>query len=456
MTLSLIALDSAKGVARLSKMTQPFPYNSSPSCSAGAESSVLRADGAIGHAVARPSRSLRAVSVVGAAVLMLLVLLLPQRLVFDEPLYLVNVEHFQRYGFSDEFLRALTGQAGPFYVILHSWLAPVTRLEAPAVRLVNVVAFFFASALLARHLRHRGSAAPLTSALAMLGVPTMWVMAGLALTEVPSMMMLVVALLGLYLALDPDRPSSMRASIAFVSGLAFGMALTGRQTYLVVLPALSVLVDRPGRLRELSLFVAGAAVLALPVFIAWQGLASPRSNTVMGIVLEHGVLACAYAGLMMLVLAPRMFRLERALLVGSFLLAALACALLPRLVMTPLRSVTRAVVPTALLPLVAYAASVTVVAIGLAFLVSLTLAAFERRHDRWFVFSAASVLLILGSTVGIVHQFASRYVATALPFLVVVAAPFECPGRAKAIRVGAGMVLGMISLVSYFGILTAR
>jgi hypothetical protein len=66
-----------------------------------------------------------------------------------------------------------------------------------------------------------------------------------------------------------------------------------------------------------------------------------------------------------------------------------------------------------------------------------------------FASALAAIILVL-STLKITHQFSSRYVAVAFPFMVLAAAPYRGTPSWEAIRIGIGSGLGFLMLRSYF------
>src|SRR5689334_3522763 len=61
---------------------------------------------------------------------------------YDEIEYLKDVTALQVHGFSRTYLLSLAGSAGPLYSVVHYIFLPLTSLEPPAIRLVNVSFLF--------------------------------------------------------------------------------------------------------------------------------------------------------------------------------------------------------------------------------------------------------------------------------------------------------------------------
>src|SRR5688572_2248325 len=194
----------------------------------------------------------------GAAAVVLLLALLalvatvvssPANFVYDEPDYANYVSLLRRYGLTEEFLDALTGGAGPLYAFVHRALEPLTNLSPVRMRLVNVGLLAVVACILAAWLKRQDRPDYLLAGCTILIVPMTWVLAGMALTSMPS---LVFVSLSLYVLLRGVEALEKEAAVLgwFVAGgILLGVAVWGRQTALVLsgVPVLLALLDR--RLR---------------------------------------------------------------------------------------------------------------------------------------------------------------------------------------------------------------
>src|SRR5262249_100456 len=140
-------------------------------------------------------------------------------------------------------------------------------------------------------------------------LPTAGVSSGMTLTEIPAVFFLS---LSLTLLVQTLSTSSLGISIssAVASGVLLGMAVLGRQSYLLVLPCLLIPLIWDARIWAKNLFLVGvfcaatAAVVA-PVFLIWGGLVPPKVAFVgEGISVWNGVLTMGYAGLIGFLIAP--------------------------------------------------------------------------------------------------------------------------------------------------------
>src|ERR1041385_1784866 len=136
-------------------------------------------------------RALVAIEAAALVLLASLVFCLQRPLMEDEPWHLASLALIPRFGLGVEFLRALPGTPGPLYAVVHYALAPLTHVAVPGVRVVNVVGFSIVLVLLWRLLRHEDSESPVSSAGTLLACPVIWILAGLAFTEMPAMVCLL-------------------------------------------------------------------------------------------------------------------------------------------------------------------------------------------------------------------------------------------------------------------------
>ena len=105
---------------------------------------------------------------------------------FDEVYFVKNFELFEKHGLSKEFLVKMDNQApGPLYELVHFAFKPLTGLTTPGIRLVNVFLLGLTILLLARIIgiyRNISFAQSLPFAVALMAVPMVWQVTGLALT----------------------------------------------------------------------------------------------------------------------------------------------------------------------------------------------------------------------------------------------------------------------------------
>lgn len=343
--------------------------------------------------------------------------------------------------------------AGPLYPALHLAFGGVSDLQAPLVRWPNFILLAAATLLIGLTRPNVLEQATISfSAFSIMAVPFLWTPAGLALTEVPALaafsgFLLIVGRLVAGSAKDRDFSGWTKMLAAGIAGALLGVAILGRQTYLVALPALVVLFFLSPRLRlHLLLSFAAALLVSGWLFAVWGGLVPP-SKTVMNSGLQplHGMMSLAYLAAATLFISPRFlippnYRVVVVAVTAGVLLAVLlyepkglpAGPLLSRLV-------GQSGATFAGLTLLAGMFS-----IGLLWLWNLPVSVWERRADAFQIFCALILVALALTPITISNLFSSRYLVGMLGVLVLVLQPAAT--RGLAMRIVAGSLIGAATL----------
>ena len=385
------------------------------------------------------------------ALLALLSFFVSKKLFYDEPWYLSTVALLDQHGLTADFLRALPGPAGPLYTLVHGALAPLTGLTPPGVRFVNVGFLGGTIVALFGILRLDKSANPLVSALSFTAAPMIWVVTGIALTEMAATFFSVLALGFLWSALG-GKSTWYSLLLAAMGGLCLGLAILGRQPLLVLLVPLPLFAIYDFRLASrVILFVIISLILPAMVFTVWRGLVPPRTGYVGdGIAPMHGLLAFTYAGCVMLVWSPAWFQMNFSFVVTIIAISCLGNAVVGFGQYEALHSLAIRFISPQMMPIYGRLVWGGLVSLGLIFLFAQVRHTWDRRKDVKFVFLSVVVLLLLLSSMKITHLFSSRYVVSALPPLLLLAEPFTVAGRNKAFRILLGGVIGAVALYGYY------
>ena len=392
-----------------------------------------------------------AVLVLAALALVATVVTSPPNFVYDEPYYANYVALFRRYGLTEEFLDALTGGAGPLYAFVHRALEPLTNLSPVRMRLVNVVLLAVVVGILAAWLKRQNRPDYLLASCTILAVPMTWVLAGMALTSMPS---LVFASLSLYVLLRGVEALEQGTPVLgwFVAaGVCLGVAVWGRQTALVLsgVPVLLALLDRRLRLPAL-VFVAIVVVFTAPLVIAWEGFTPPNEEADEGLSLRHGLTSLGYTGLCFFLLAPRLKWLSWKSLVASAVVAATVNASLEIVVIFPLTSFVDDFMSATGMAAGASLFGSLLVFCGVMFLGRILRIICQGRRDLKRVTINVGLLCIALSPALIANYYSSRYTAMALPYLVLAAQPWRSWGWQMSGAAIAGCTMGLLSLLGYF------
>jgi hypothetical protein len=389
----------------------------------------------------------------------------PHHPVYDEQWFLDTLDLLNRQGLSLDFLREFPGAAGPTFTILFAAVDRVFGLGFPRLRFTNVALLAATAVLVWRTLAASAersvAAAPPSPALlaaSLTTLPTVGVSAGMALTELPALFFIMISVFLLTLARAPSTKSGPSWLVAIGCGGTIAVAVLGRQNYLVMLPALTLAFGWPPAFRrhDLPRIAVIGVVIALivsPVFIVWGGLIPPKSAwSSDGIDPSNAVKAAGYAGIIILLFAPEIFRV---LWQRKPLLAAAALASIPLSLATG-----GAPVPMAALVRPLFGEQqIAAIAIGFSFLLSLSAICFLgcfvfylwQERTNWLTrFAGSTALLGILSNAKITHQFSSRYVLVFLPFIVLAVAPAARTNWHQPLRLALGACISLGALASYY------
>lgn len=374
--------------------------------------------------------------------------------IYDEAPYLhAGLSTFDAWGITTDALRHYPQPAGLLFGLVHWLLRPVTHLRPGAVRAVNPLLLGGVIVWLSSHLRRRGLRRD--AAWAIVAVPFIWVMAGLALTEMVGLFCAVGGVV-IFLRAVEARGSTARASLvagAVLSGVLIGLSFYSRPPLVLVAVPLALFLRSPGWPRvAVALAWSAAGLLVLPTVWLWRGLVSPMAPTVYSesaFSIANMVMSIGYGALAMAVIAPRWYRLPRTTLLAAFAAGVALNGMLGVISIAALSSIASRVLPIAWLPLYARGAGSVAAGAAAVFVVATASHVRARRHDlAWCVMAACAVLLLV-SVGKITHQYSSRYTGVAAPFLVAAGAPYQSFTAAEVAALAGGAVVGVLALSSY-------
>lgn len=386
------------------------------------------------------------------AILLGMIVNSPSVLIYDEHFY-VKGAHLLERGASlrDLVLAPLETAAGPLYPVIHWLVAPIIGLDAPGIRWLNPVLMAISALALSYALKCWGKPDPWARAAMIFAVPIMWVTVGMALTEVPAFCFMSMSVAFAAWAMTAKPEQRLRLWVGFVlSGICFGVAVLGRQTYLPAVCGFLAIAAFAPPLRWAALAGAVAAVaVPLPVFLLWGGLVEPDQRFVGGLDLGHGALAFCYLAVLFLILAPRFYlaRWKWALVAGA--IGALASFLWGGLDFQ-----VAAGLASRLPPLAArlFQAGISAILVGgcAALVLASGVNMWLNRNDRIFILLMLLTLGLTATAVANVFQFSSRYLMTAFPFALLAVQPYFRPSLWAAARLGFGAAIGCVLLLGYY------
>jgi hypothetical protein len=396
----------------------------------------------------------RWVGIIGYALMAVYVLLQTKPPFYDEVYHLEQVRAFRS---SSSFYLWLVNNdssaTGPVYALLHRALAlGGNSLPPPWLRLPNLVLLGIVLVTMAHALRHFRHPQPGAAVMAVLAVPMIWVISGMALTEIPAMTGIAAAYYAAAV-LGSDGPVGTGRKWLLMGLLAGGVAIgvCGRQTYLVAVPALILL----GAETKKPMFrvAAAAAVGLIPaglLFLVWRGLVPPRMAYIGGgLRMAHAAYAICYVGVTSLLIAPRFLCENWRWILPAGVISVLANLVAGALQFTPLASAQRWLGSPGLAAVLEGIASQAFVVAGVALVVAVALNLWKS-PDRRFAANASGVILLCGVCACVTAQFSSRYVCMTVPFLIPMLAPWMEFSPWAVGRLVLGMGLGAAALHSYF------
>ena len=389
--------------------------------------------------------------VVALLALVTAIALSPREHVFDEGYYIRYVDLLHRHGLSMGLLELLPGATGPLYGVVNFAIEPLTGLDPVRMRLATFALLLVAIALVAVGLNLLEISEPWLAAAAMLVVPMTWVQAGIALTGTPTLVFvaanLVMQLRGLA-ALDRGA-APMPWFIG--AGALLGIEIAGRQTtsVLAVTPLLLPLIDRR-LLAPVLVQAAIAALMALPLLIAWGGPVPPLDDTEAGLAPENALLSLGYLLVGFLLLAkPPHWLLRWPCLLSGIVLVGLN-AWLEIAVVFPLASIADNLLSEPQMWAYGIVCGALLMWAGGAFLAWIAGETWRNRRDARQVLVLAGLVALSLAPALIGNQFSSRYTAMALPYLVLATAAHREPGMAANLKAALGCAFGLAALLSYY------
>lgn len=399
-------------------------------------------------------------------VLLLLTLLRQDVPFWDEAYYLENVQILKDLGFTIEFLINYKGPAGPTFALIHYLLSPLTNLQAPYVRLVNIMFLLFSIVLIYKITKRVNGKDSIRTALAIsaLSIPTVYTITGMALTEMFGVFFLLIFI---YILINAYKENKNSWILALFAGLALSLAILSRQPILMILLALPIFVidyDEGFKIdfknKKFTIFICisflSSLIIPLTIFSVWGNI-QPASHAITGAGLapKHLILALGYTALYVLFINPTFFNIKKDISNKSeFLLVSivpvLANIFLLKVSIAPFATIISNLITNKYLELYSLVCGSLLTSLGLLFLYYF-IKKQMLQSNKLIMFLSLAFLLIIATSVKVTHQFSARYVAQAFPLLILaVNYNREKIKIIDIITLIIGGLLGIISLESYF------
>jgi hypothetical protein len=375
----------------------------------------------------------------------------PNRFTYDELFFAHYASILQEYGFTVKFLRALDAAPGPLSAVVQVTLQPLTHLRPVGMRFVNVSLLVALALILVASFKSEEKNR-WVSGFSVLIVPMAWVVGGMALSEISAMVFVTLSLYLQLLGLDLLDECGSPSTWFLAAGASLGIAVWGRQPYLLLggVPMFVSLLDR--RLRPAALvFFSIAAALTIPLFVIWRGLLPPSQHSLHpSLTLAHGLMSFGYAGFCFFLLAPRYRWLPAKIIIALVVLTTVVNASLGAFVIYPVHSLFQRVLPPLLFAAYGELAGSLFLSLGVVFLAALLRMTWTERHDVRRLTIHAGLLCICAAPMLDPHQYSSRYTAMSLPYLILTAQPWRQWKLDTAIAAALGCGIGFMSLYGYF------
>jgi hypothetical protein len=390
------------------------------------------------------------------ALLVTMIATSPSRLCYDEVVYQVEqVQMVRKVGWRTTLTSPNEISVGPLYAAIQLSLAPLTGLQAPSVRWVNLVCFAAVLLIIAREDRATLFKA-VVSATTLLAVPFLWPAVGMALTEIPALLFFTIFIFFFLRVINSEVALSIETfGRSVAAGLCLGIAILGRQTYLAAMPVVLAMVFwLPGKWPVvLTCFVTALAVCGW-LFLLWGGLAPPSwyyRHSPSSFSLTNGMLSLSYAAAATIFLNPQWMRVRRYTAWIGCSLVGIVFAFFGRdYANPPARSLLILALGDRSGLLIGFVIGCALAVFGVIWAWNTFLMAWQVRQDPRRIFLLLTLIALVLTPMKITHQFSSRYVVGLLGVLfLVVGAPRELRG-AWAGWMLVGSSVGAAILWTYF------
>jgi hypothetical protein len=375
---------------------------------------------------------------------------------YDEPYYLHNVDILNEYGLGSYFIKNMYGPAGPLHAVIFWLLQSITHNAVLQVRLVNIVflaiIIFFARKTYKAVYDTKESNSRVF--LGMMSIPMVYVCSGMALTEIPALMMLSFSLYLLFTA-----TSSALNYKWFLSGLFLALSICGRQPYLVLLfPYLIWFWTKVSKQnRVLGTIIFGASILLIPVLlmIQWKGIAPSIGGDIANkefINFQFLLLGLGYSFLVTILLDYRFFfklyMKHYKYYLGAFFICFCVCYYFQ--IKQPLMmTIAGKLLSGKLYELYGVLIASILMIVGVYFFLSLIKQLMNSLNNPKKVFMLVSLLLMVLSCTKISHQFSSRYIFQAAIFFLLSVEQSKFDNKQVVLSI-LGAFIGLATLFSYY------
>jgi hypothetical protein len=395
-------------------------------------------------------RATLCVLVVAFLALVTLVAKSPNRLLYDETYFANYVSLLHQYGFTPTFLNSLNAAPGPLCAVVQVLFEPLTKLRPVEMRFLNVFSLIAVTLILVTSLKRMGDDY-WAAGFSVLVVPMVWPVAGMALSEMSAM---VFVTLSLYLQLRGLKAfDTGRSPLTWflAAGVSLGIAVWGRQPYLLLCGVAVLIALLEQRLRlPMAMFVGAAVSLAVPLFAIWKGFVPPSQHLHPGFSISHALLSFGYTGICLILLGAQGRWLSVREVLGLTALTILANSFAGGFTLYPFRSLAERYLAPSLARLYGNLSGSLFLSFGVLSLAILLRMIWKSRKDTRGLTINAGLLCVVAAPLFDTHQYSSRYTAMSLPYLILAAQLWRQWSLKTVMLTVLGCGLGFLSLKEYF------
>jgi len=361
-----------------------------------------------------------------------LVLISPQKFIYDEVYYMEIAQNFLASRLSQEFIRNISAPTGILYALVHYTFYPATHHQIPAIRFVNIF-FLIASFSLIfasfKTIAKQESCLSFLNAIPWLVFPAIGVISCIALTEISAITFFLISTFLLFYAYNDGRWRASLYSILYLvgSGLCLGLSTWGRQNFILTILGAVVIflpLSRRSTVLALSYLLPVLLVFLYPISL-WNGLVPPAVEFVeQGYKFSNLILSLGYLGIFTILLYPKsILSQSRQTLLRVFWVSLALVVFIPGLKYVPSVFLLQSIFGITFTKVIAYLFGLLLTftsILTLNFIYSRFRFTQNKTDLKFYTYNAIIIVLICFSNVKIVHQFSSRYITLVLPSLVYV------------------------------------
>lgn len=382
--------------------------------------------------------------------------------VYNEIQSISNTRLYLEKGLTQEFLLSTYNQApGPLYQIFYGGILGSKNLDIRNLRVVNfllmlfsmlIIFYSFKDEIMNNHL--------ILVCFSIISIPMVWVIGGMALTEIPAIFFLTIFLVN-FNKLSLSKLEKVQDLILcnIICGASLGLAIIGRTQYLLILPLsfFFLFFFQPRNSENLFsiIYVVVASLICIPVFWVWQGLVPPQVKYTdeEGFNLWHGIIGLSYLYMVFVFVSPKLFTFNvKALSILSLVLVIFWIFNYNywKIEFTPMRYTALRVFNGNSLKIYSTFIPATIMTLCSHLFYCLFLRWREIVVNKIYLFSLLSCILISFSAIKVTSEFSSRYVIQSLPFIMVVAIFNSRNSVLQFLIYLIGIAIGVLTILGYY------